>query len=272
MTINPVWKIIFKWLMMFIAGNIFIACNFSSGQLSGTVKPQKEAWYKTIKEIPVPEGYERIAEEEKSFGGWLRNLSLKTENNTVYLFNGKEKWNQNAQFAVLTFDVGKRDLQQCADAVMRLRGEYLFSQKLYDDIHFNFLSDGKPRYFKDYAKGDHSHKKFRSYMDYVFGYANTASLSKELKSVGDLKDIMPGDVFVQTSNPYGHAVLVVDVAKEIKSGKKIFMIVQSYMPAQEIHVLKNPEDDDLSPWYSADFGEKLETPEWTFGKEHLKRF
>jgi hypothetical protein len=43
------------------------------------------------------------------------------------------------------------------------------------------------------------------------------------------------------------------------------------MPAQEIQILKNPINK-TSPWYSVDFGEILETPEWTFYKTDLKRF
>ncbi|MBI5916420.1 MAG: hypothetical protein HY842_13670, partial [Bacteroidetes bacterium] len=54
--------------------------------------------------------------------------------------------------------------------------------------------------------------------------------------------------------------------------EKVFMLAQSYMPAQEIHVLVNPNDAELSPWYGADFGEELFTPEWTFNREMLKAF
>ena len=50
------------------------------------------------------------------------------------------------------------------------------------------------------------------------------------------------------------------------------MISQSYMPAQEIHILINQIDQDLSPWYPLDFGESLFTPEWTFNANDLKRF
>ncbi len=57
-----------------------------------------------------------------------------------------------------------------------------------------------------------------------------------------------------------------------KVDKKIFLLAQSYMPAQDIHILRNPDDEDLSPWYSVDFGEKLHTPEWIFTKKELCRF
>jgi hypothetical protein len=55
-------------------------------------------------------------------------------------------------------------------------------------------------------------------------------------------------------------------------GKKLFMIAQSYMPAQDIHILKNMESPQTSPWYKLDFGEKLSTPEWRFYGSDLKRF
>ena len=66
-----------------------------------------------------------------------------------------------------------------------------------------------------------------------------------------------------------HAVIVVDVAQ--KGRERMFLLAQSYMPAQEIHVLRNPAREG-DPWYSIDFGETLVTPEWTFRRGDLKRF
>ena len=166
-------------------------------------------------------------------------------------------------------EIGTRDLQQCADAVMRLRGEYLYQQKKYDAIHFNFLSDAKPRYFTTYAKGDYSYKKFRKYMDYIFSYANTASLHNEMLPVS-IENMQIGDVFIQKGNPYGHAVIVVDMAVN-EQGKKVFILAQSYMPAQDIQILINPNNPDLSPWYEVRKG-NLVTPEWIFSSNDLKRF
>jgi len=235
------------------------------------IKPQAEAKYPNIKSIPVPPGYERVSVEEGSFGEWLRNLNLKTENNDLYLYDGNLKYSQDLHFAVLKFDAGKRDLQQCADAVMRLRAEYLFAKHQYNDIHFNFLSDGKPRYFIQYGHGDKSYKKFRNYMNYIFSYANTASLKKELTPVKNLKDIHPGDVFIQSGRPYGHAVTVVDVAKN-NEGDLIFMVSQSYMPAEEINIVKNLNNSKLSPWYKIYETPTLTIPEWEFEYSDLRRF
>ena len=233
--------------------------------------PHDKAQYKTIKDIPTPEEYTRIETDSNSYAEYLRNLPLKQENNIVFLYNGEKKYNQSAQFAVIDIDVGKRDLQQCADAVMRLRGEYLFENQRYGEIHFNFLSDGKPRYYTNYAGSNRTHKKFRKYMDYIFSYANTASLKDELKTV-ELENMQIGDVFIQKGRPYGHAITVVDMAVNSETNEKIFMLVQSYMPAQEMHILKNPNSTKLNPWYSINFGEELRTPEWTFTKNDLKRF
>ena len=104
----------------------------------------------------------------------------------------------------------------------------------------------------------------------IFNYAGTASLTKELKSK-KIKEIEAGDVFIWGGFP-GHAIIVVDVAEHTESGKKIFMVAQSYMPAQSIHILRNFNNHNLSPWYTEDFGPQLETPEWTFERNSLKTF
>ena len=72
----------------------------------------------------------------------------------------------------------------------------------------------------------------------------------------------------------GHAVIVVDVAIYTQTGKKVFLLTQSYMPAQQIQILVNPANRGLSPWYELSDNDegKLYTPEWVFEKKDLKRF
>jgi hypothetical protein len=60
-----------------------------------------------------------------------------------------------------------------------------------------------------------------------------------------------------------------DVAQH-RSGKKVFLLAQSYMPAQDIHILKNPASQ--TPWYDADFGSRLITPEWIFNTGSLMQW
>ncbi|MCF8245880.1 MAG: DUF4846 domain-containing protein [Saprospiraceae bacterium] len=243
---------------------------------------------KTIAERFQPlDGYLRKEAPANSFSNYLRNLPLKPANAQVHLYDGSLKSRQSAHAAVVDMDTGDRNLQQCADAIMRLRAEYLFAQKQYDQLHFNFTNGFNAEYAK-WRQGQRvkiegnrttwyatnspstSYESFRKYLDLVFMYAGTLSLSKELKPK-QLKNLEIGDVFIQGGSP-GHAVIVVDVALKSSTGEKVFMLAQSYMPAQEIHVLKNPNDLVMSPWYSADFGDELVTPEWTFEWGMLSSF
>lgn len=233
----------------------------------------------------VPTGFERVAAAEGTFGAYLRNLPLKAEGAKVMLYNGEPKGNQSAHVAVVDIDCGKRDLQQCADAVMRLRAEYLYAQKRYDDIAFKLTNGFKVDYatwrkgnrvavsgnktsWTSTTKASTTYEAFRQYLDFVFTYAGTLSLSKELKSK-KVSDIAPGDVFIYGGSP-GHAVIVADVATNPKTGERIFMLLQSYMPAQDIQVLRNPSDAKRSPWYALKEGEALDTPEWGFEAGSLK--
>jgi len=218
-----------------------------------------------------PEGYIRKDLPEDSYASYLRSRPLKPHGSIVKYHNGLPKLKTGIHIAALDMEIGERDLQQCADAVMRLRGEYLFEQERFNDIQFNYLSDGKPRYFTNYAEGDLSYLNFRKYMNLVFAFANTASLHDELVAVEDIGNIQAGDVFIQKRNPYGHAVIVMDVAVNPENGKKVFLLAQSYMPAQDIHVLVNPENPEISPWYEAKEG-NLITPEWNFTSSNLRRF
>lgn len=44
------------------------------------------------------------------------------------------------------------------------------------------------------------------------------------------------------------------------------------LPAQDIHILKNPANEDGNPWYSINFGDVLITPEWQFTRDQVYRF
>lgn len=236
-----------------------------------------------IGDIPLPTGYKRPP--TGNFGTWLRQLPLKTDK-TVYLFNNQPKQNQQAQYAVLNISRGNKDLQQCADAVIRLYAEYYYSTHQLNRIKFH-ATDGTLMdylsYTKGYrfvAKGNHLQKQliappgdnrnvFNSYLENLFSYAGTLSLSEELIPVNDPRTLKPGDIFIHGGSP-GHAVIVTDIAVNDK-GEKIFLLAQSYMPAQDIHVLKNPETGS-TPWYQVKAIGPLETPEWHFDFSELKRF
>lgn len=224
------------------------------------VPPGRRNPYADISKIPVPEGYERVKSATGSFAAWLRSIPLK-EDKTVYLYNGHIKNNQTAQFAVLNIPVGNKDLQQCADAVMRLRANYLFDKGSFEEIIF-YDNDRKPYRFSSPYTREHLDR----YMEQVFGMCGTASLSKQLIKK-DYRDISPGDVLIRGGFP-GHAAMVMDVVIN-KDGDKKYMLSQSYMPAQDIHILVNPLYEQPFPWYDVE-DDVIETPEYLFYNFELK--
>lgn len=229
---------------------------------------------------PPPTGAERVP--TNGFGEWLRTLPTRPGRPAVHLYDGRLKGRQDVHDLVLDLDVGSVDLQQCADAVMRLRAEYLWASGRADEVCFGSTS-GQALWWRDYALGQRTkvqgqqlvlgpqaspkadHDTFRRYLDVVFTYAGTRSLTKALQRVPP-REVIPGDVWIQPGSP-GHAVLVLDVAR---SADRIYLLLaQSYMPAQEVHVLRAPNG---GPWFELLPGQGLRTPEWDFGPLDLHRF
>ena len=231
----------------------------------------------------TPKGFERKPARQGSFAHYLQNLPLKPTGSKVKYYDGNIKY-KDVYEAVVDIDIDDKNLQQCADAIMRLRAEYLYAQKAYENISFNLTNGfcvdysewikgnrvivkGNQTYWQKSASPSNTYKDFRNYLNFVFAYAGTLSLEKTLYNKG-LKNISIGDVFIIGGSP-GHAVIVVDVAENLK-GEKVFLLAQSYMPAQEIQILKNPNDKELSPWYSSNIIDELVTPEWIFKTHHLR--
>ena len=180
-------------------------------------------------------------------------------------------------------------MQQCADAVIRLRAEYLYQQKRFDDISFHF-TNGDAFSWNDYKIGirpklisstqiafiknaseDDSYKSFRNYLDVVFMYAGTISLNKESIGISDNKKIKTGDFIVTPGSP-GHAAIIVGRAKN-KQGEIIFLLAQGYTPAQSIHVITNPYDGEINPWYKLDVSKSPTiTARYAFVKTNIRTF
>ncbi|MBD79019.1 MAG: hypothetical protein CL840_08880 [Crocinitomicaceae bacterium] len=233
----------------------------------------------SLKRIPVGEG---------TFAQYLRSLPLKPHGSKVKKYNDELKYDQSVAAAVVNLPIGKRDLHQCADGIMHLKARYHFDRKEYDKIGFHFVngfycdfehwkngyrvrvSGNKTNWYKSGNK-DSSQLTFWKYLEMVFSYAGTLSLAKELQPVS-LNEIQIGDVFIIGGSP-GHAIVVVDMSINENTGEKFLLLAQSYMPAQELHVLANFDNADISPWYSlSQFDKWVSTPEWTFEREDLKRF
>ncbi len=236
--------------------------------------------------IPPPEGYKRVAVEQGSFGAWLRGLPLRPEGTPVRDFQGGRilAGDDSRQAAVAELDVGTANLQQCADSVMRLHAEWLWSSQQRERIAYRFTSGDLaswPRYaagdrarvsgskvaWVRSAQADASRAAFRAYLDLVFTYAGTLTL-ESLKGRPSRESVRPGDFFVLGGSP-GHVVLVLDVAADGK-GRRVALLGQGFMPAQDFHVL-SPGGDD-APWFPLD-GDAVKTPFWKpFPWSSLRRF
>lgn len=259
---------------------IFVACGQTNTQLAN---PQGN----TIKErFKTPENYTRINSKPNTFQDYLQNLPLKPHGSKVKHYNGNTKSNDVYE-AVVNLTIGNKNLHQCADAVIRLRAEYFYNQKNYNQIKFHFtngflceyskwmqgyrvnIQGNKTNWVKNQTPSQ-DYKSFWKYLELVFSYAGTLSLSKELKTV-EYKNMQIGDVFIQGGSP-GHAVIVVDVAIDNK-GNKLYMLAQSYMSAQDLQILKNQNQINISPWYKLNLSDnEISTPEWNFTTKDLKRF
>lgn len=236
--------------------------------------------------INTPVGFTRIPSVPSELTGFLRGLSLKEAGSEVLLYDGLPKEYQDGHVGIFNLDIGDRDLQQCADSIMRIYAEYYWSIEAYDKIAFHLTNgflmeytkwrdgnrlvvDGNDVSWNKSKEYDASYDTFNNYLMNVFIYAGTLSLSEESVPIS-LEELKPGDMFLEGGSP-GHCVLVVDIAED-KEGNRCYLLAQGYMPAQDFHILKNPLHTE-DPWYYAsEITYPFKTPQWTFDEGSLVRW
>jgi hypothetical protein len=168
-------------------------------------------------------------------------------------------------YAVLDIPIGKEDLIQCADAIMYCRAAYLYNVKTQQTISF---TDNNGKAYS--CPPNASQQQFQQFMRKVYAYCNSASLAKQMKQIPYAK-LQPGDVLLRGGFP-GHGVLVVDMCTN-NNGERLYLLAQGFMPAQDIHILKNLEDKSISPWYRLDTtAQKIQTPQYLFYASEARRF
>lgn len=274
--------VLFALLITLFCGT-YTTNNFERETIKNTVGNSD----KKIRELYLPKGFSYSNEVDSVYSNWLLDLKLKT-NKPVYLYDGRLKSNQNLHYGVLNIDIGKNDLIQCADAAIKMRADYLFEKNRIAEIKF-IATSGDQLSFESWLKGTqwktqgnklvayrttrdatNIRNGYDTFMKLVYSYCGTYSLSNQLKQVNDISSLQGGDIFIKGGFP-GHAVTVMAVA-ENPAGKKIFLLSQGFMPAQDIHVLKNFANPNLSPWYALSDIYPLYTPEWQFNNGSLKRW
>ena len=219
---------------------------------------------------------------------FIENFKLKPYASPILKYDGTPISTQHLHEAVFDIDTGNKDLQQCADAVIRLRAEYLFKTKKFDEIKFHFTS-GDLVFWNDYKNGrrafvngnfvsfrktagfDDSYQNFRNYLDLIFNYAGTISLNQETKPVTKNSDLKTGDILITQGSP-GHVVFIAGVCKN-KEGKKLFLLGEGFTPAQSIHLLSNPFNKNISPWYNLDIdNSETKTARYIFKPTNFRHF
>lgn len=148
-------------------------------------------------------------------------------------------------------DLSVTELQQCADAAIRLRAEYLYRKKSYSQIQFK-LTCGLNVPFDKWANGwrvevigndarlvkeknetaNYSRQNFDDYLQVVMKYAGSASLNRDLKLRNGLPRV--GDMLVLGGHP-GHVVIIVD--EMVRNNVHYYKFAQSWIPAQDIEIV-----------------------------------
>lgn len=242
----------------------------------------------TIKSrVNVPEGYKRVTYTKGSFQDYLRNYSLKPFGSKIINYDDSEYYWQGGHIGILNVPVPKNGLQQCADALIRIRSEYLWNNNRNGEIGFNFTSGhycswnqfangyrpkikGNKVSFHKTASKNHSKENFYKYLNLIYMYSGTLSLFNELPKVNSTKDLKIGDMLIKGGSP-GHIVMICDEVVNNK-GEKLFLLFQGNTPAQSVHLVKNLESLKISPWYKLSKDAVVPVSNYTFNKSKFVRF
>ncbi len=235
----------------------------------------------------APEGYARVEAAPGSFAAYLRGLPLRTDRADVMRYDGEPVSMPSA--AIIPLDLGRRDLHQCADSVIRLHAEWLWAQGRAEEASYHFTS-GDLAQWKRWRQGKvlkvrgskvvevgakrapDTHEAFRRWLDVVFMYASTRSLHRDAERVEAARGLSPGDFFLKGGSP-GHVVILLDVV-EGEGGERLALVGQGYLPAREVHVVTAPGGVG-GVWYRLpeDAEGVLDTPTWApFTMKDVYRF
>ncbi|MBU1240841.1 DUF4846 domain-containing protein [Myxococcota bacterium] len=239
--------------------------------------------------FPAPAGFHRVKIKTGTYAYYLRHLPLLPQGSKVKSYDGLLLVDSTkAAAAVIDLDVGKRDLQQCMDTIMRIRGEYHWWRKSSTRVKFRYgggkyfgwaqwkngirpRQHGRSVVYEPRGTVDSSRKNFIRYLTFMFAMTGTINNNRE-PTVKKLADLSAGDFFIHpapSARVLGHAIIIVDIIKNATGRVKILM-AQGYTPAQDFHVIKNPSG---GIWYDINETATINTPLWSgFLWKNLRRF
>ena len=152
------------------------------------------------KRVLTPDGFNRLQAPEGGFANFLRNYELKEDGAPILMYDGRVKSNQESHIAVFNMRISNKDLQQCADSVIRLYAEYFYETEQYDRMQFHFVNgfncdypswqsgkrvsiSGNNVNWVSSAGYDNSYDSFEKYLAMVFAYASTLSMDTEASEI-----------------------------------------------------------------------------------------
>lgn len=256
----------------------------SSAKPSSLINKEGQTIFSRVK---PPEGFERVSYLEGSFQYYLRHYKLKPFGSKIINYDDSEYFWQRGHVGILDISVPKNGLMQCADALIRIRSEYLWDNNRKEDIGFNFTSghycswidyangyrpkiNGNKVTFVKIASANHSKTNFYKYLNLIYSYSGTLSLFHELPKINDASELQIGDMLILGGSP-GHIVIICDETIN-KKGEKLFLLFQGNTPAQNVHLVKNLEDKSISPWYKLEKGVMTPVSNYTFYNSMFVRF
>lgn len=237
--------------------------------------------------VNIPKGFKRVEYAKGSFQEYLRNYELKPFGSKIINYDDSQYFWQSGHVGVLEIPVPKNGLQQCADALIRVRSEYLWDNNRKDEIGFNFTSghycswlkyaegyrpkiDGNKVSFHKTAAKDHSKTNFYKYLNLIYTYSGTLSLYNELTKINDVSKLQIGDMLIKGGTP-GHIAIICDEIVN-ETGDKLFLLFQGNTPAQSVHLVKNLDDSTISPWYKLEKDAVIPVSNYTFYDSKFVRF
>lgn len=236
--------------------------------------------------VSTPHGYERVKYPKGSFAEYLRDYKLKPYGSKIINYDNTEYFWQGGHIGILEVPVPTNGLQQCADALIRIRSEYLWENNRRDEIGFNFTSghycswldyangyrpivDGNKVKFYKSASANHSKENLYNYLNLIYMYSGTLSLYNELDPV-QAKDLKVGDMLIKGGSP-GHIAMICDEIVN-DEGQKLYLLFQGNTPAQSVHLVKNLGNTLVSPWYELKDDAVIPVSNYTFGSSKFVRF
>jgi len=163
------------------------------------------------------------------------------------------------------------DLQQCADVAVRLYAEYRWAAGTANGLKMP-LQNGQHIAWRDWRRGirgkvvgsrhrftrraaaDASYSTFRGYLAYVMNWLGSAGIKQGARAVGRA-DVKAGDLYVQNSTgSIGHVSVMLDqcVLDTRKGHRRLYLVAEGFMPAQDTHVMLPSRGEGLGAWFTLD--------------------